>query len=170
MTRTELDMDTVRKLVDGDLPWNELASDLLPNPKDKDRFQKVRQAYEERVDWNDPILMPLNDHLFVVGTENGRKIKTACGEVLCDANANWKKSCQVRVREDEDELAELYGPEQTPAWSFQLREFMCPRCYELVEVESLPSAYPVVRRFKPDIDEFYEEWLDEPAPDADLAQ
>lgn len=169
MTRTDLDMETVRDLIDGALPWEELSSDLLPNPKDTDRFQKVRRAYQERVDWSEPILVPLNDHLFVVGTEDGRKIKTECGTVLCDADENWKKSAQIRVREDQEELAELYGEEMTPEWSFQLREFMCPNCYEMLEVDSAPAAYPVVQAFDPDIDEFYEEWLGEPAPDADMA-
>lgn len=169
MTRTDLDMETVRDLIDGNLPWEELSSDLLPNPKDTDRFQKVRQAYQERVDWDEPILVPLNDHLFVVGTEDGRKIKAECGAVLCDADENWKESAQIRVREDQEELAELYGEEMTPAWSFQLREFMCPNCYEMLEVDSTPAAYPVVQAFDPDIDEFYEEWLGEPAPDADMA-
>ena len=169
MTRTQLDMETVHDLLDGNLTEDELYNELLPNPKDPDRFEKVRRAYQERVDWDDPILVALNEHLFVVGTEEGRKIKAECGHVLCGADENWKTACQVRVRSEQEELAELYGEHHTPAWSFELREFYCPGCYQLVEVEAVPSAYPVIQRFDPNIDEFYEEWLGEPAPDSDVA-
>jgi len=169
MTRTQLDMETVHDLIDGNLTQDELYNDLLPNPKDPDRFRKVRQAYEDRVDWDEPILVGLNDHLFVVGTDEGRKVKAECGHTVCDADENWKTGCEIRVREDQDELAELYGDEHTPDWSFELREYMCPGCYQLVEVEAVPSTYPVIQRFDPHIDEFYEEWLGESPPDKDTA-
>jgi len=39
----------------------------------------------------------------------------------------------------------------------------------LVEVNAVPSGYPVVQEFDPDIDTFYEKWLGEPTPDKDIA-
>lgn len=166
---TDLEKHRVRQLIDGELSWDELRNEVLPDPKDPDRFQKTREVLQEQVDWDDPILVPLNDHLYVVGTDEGRVVRTHCGEDLCDAADNWKKSCQVRVREDDDELEEIY-PEYmhvAPDWTFELREWYCPGCYELVDVDAVPVGYPVLTPFDPDIDTFYEEWEGRTAPDKD---
>ena len=164
---TDLDKHRVRQLIDGELSWDELRNEVLPDPKDPDRFAKTREVLQERVDWDDPILVPLNDHLYVVGTDDGRMIRSHCGEDLCDADENWKRACQVRVREDEDELQDLY-PEYmsvAPDWAFELREWFCPGCYELIDVDAVPVGYPVIKPFDPDVDTFYEEWQGQPAPD-----
>lgn len=164
---TDLDKHRVRQLIDGELTWDELRNEVLPDPKDPNRFEKTRETLQERVDWDDPILVPLNDHLYVVGTDDGRIIKSHCGEDLCGADENWKNSCQVRIREEDEELEELY-PEYmhiAPEWSFELREWYCPGCYELVDVDTVPVGYPVFKPFDPDIDTFYEEWQGRPAPD-----
>lgn len=163
----DLDEQRVRQLIDGKLSWDELRNEILPDPKDPRRFEKVLRVLQERLDWDDPILVPLNDHLCVVGTEDGRMIRAHCGETLCSAGENWKTSCRVRVREDEEELNEIY-PEYmsvAPDWSFQLREWFCPNCFELIDVDAVPAGYPVIKPFEPDIDTFYEEWLGRPAPD-----
>lgn len=164
---TDLDKHRVRQLIDGELTWDELRNEVLPDPKDPDRFRKVREVLQEGVDWDDPILVPLNDHLSVVGTDDGRVVRAHCGEDLCATEDNWKEACQVRVREGEDEMADLY-PEYmsvAPDWTFQLREWFCPNCYALVDVDAVPAGYPVIQPFDPDIDTFYEEWLGRPAPD-----
>jgi acetone carboxylase gamma subunit len=49
----------------------------------------------------------LNDHLFVVGTDDARTIKATCGLELCDAGENWKMECNARVRERKADVAEL---------------------------------------------------------------
>lgn len=165
---TDLEKDRVRQLIEGELSWDELSNEVLPDPKDPERFEKTREVLQDKVDWNDTILVALNDHLVVVGTDDGRVVRTLCGEDLCDANENWKKACQVRVREDDD-LNDLY-PEYMhvdPDWTFELREWFCPGCYELVDVDAVPVGYPVLKPFDPDIDTFFEEWQGEPAPDSD---
>ena len=163
----ESNKETIRRLVDGELPWEELRNDVLPDPKDSDRFETVREVLQERVDWDEPILVPLNDHLYVVGSDEGRIVKAECGHELCADDENWKLHTQVYVRDDEEELAALYTDAQSPDpdWGFQLREFYCPGCYELVEVEAVPTGYPMLQKFEPDIDAFYEDWLGKPAPD-----
>lgn len=164
---TDLDKHRVRQLIDGELAWDELRNEVLPDPKDPDRFEKTREVIQERVDWDDPVLVPLNDHLYVVGTDDGRIIRGQCGEDLCSPDENWKKFCQVRVREEDEELEELYPKYMhvAPEWAFELREWYCPGCYELVDVDTVPVGYPVLTPFEPDIDTFYEEWQDRPAPD-----
>jgi acetone carboxylase gamma subunit len=164
---TDLDKHRVSQLVDGELSWDELRNEVLPDPKDPQRFQKVREVLQERVDWDEPILVPLNDHLSVVGTDDGRVVRAHCGQDLCLADENWKEACQVRVREDPEDLNEIY-PEYMnvdPDWAFELREWFCPGCYTLVDVDAVPVGYPVYLPFDPDVDAFYEEWLDQPAPD-----
>jgi acetone carboxylase gamma subunit len=37
----------------------------------------------------------------------------------------------------------------------ELREFICPGCYTLLEVEAVPPGYPVIFDFKPDLEAFY---------------
>jgi acetone carboxylase gamma subunit len=161
------DKDQIEKLIDGTLPWPELRDDVLPDPKDMERFETTIEVLQERVDWDDIILVPLNDHLLVVAGDDGRTVKAECGRYLCDADENWKLDCEIRVREDQSETAELYPELMTPdsSWTFQIREYFCPGCYALLDVEAVPAGYPIIQKFEPDIDTFYEEWYGEPAPD-----
>jgi acetone carboxylase gamma subunit len=161
------DKDTIRKLIDGDLGWDTLENEVLPDPKDPDRFQKTREILQERVDWDNPILVPLNDHLYVVGAEDGRIVKCDCGHEFCSADENWRRECGIHVREGEDEQAELYSEVQSISqeWGFQYREFFCPGCAALLAVDTVPTGYPVFQKFEPDIDTFYKEWLGTEPPD-----
>lgn len=161
--------DSIRNLIDGDLSWEELKEDVLPKPKDSNRFESTLEVLQERVEWDDPILMPLNDHLFVVGSEEDRLVKAECGHEFCDHGENWKRHTRVRVREGPDEMDDLYEDWMSvdEDWSFQLREFFCPGCLQLLDVDAVPVAYPVLTPFEPDIDTFYEEWLGRPAPDTE---
>jgi acetone carboxylase gamma subunit len=164
---SETDRQQIEKLIDGELPWEELRNDVLPDPKDPERFEVTRELLQARVDWEEPILVPVNDHLYVVGGEAGRVIKCDCGHEFCDADANWKEHARVRVREDEAEHREVYPEYQTPHpdWTFQLREWFCPDCFAQLEVDAVPACYPVRRGFEPDVDAFYEEWLGTEPPD-----
>ena len=161
------DRSQIEKLIDGTLPWPELRDDVLPDPKDPERFETTIEILQDRVDWDDRILVPLNDHLYVVAGDDGRTVKAECGHELCAADENWKLECQIRVREDQEKTAELYPELMTPDpdWTFQLREYFCPECYALLDVEAVPAGYPVVQKFEPDVDTFYEDWLGEPVPD-----
>lgn len=168
----ELDQNTLKRLIDGDLSDHQLREDILPDPKDVNRFETIRAIHQQRVDWDDPILVPLNDHLFVVGTEDGRIVKGECGHEFCSVEENWKLRTEVRVREGNEDIAPLYSEDQAPDpdWEYELREFLCPECYQLLEVEAVPRGYPIQQKFEPDIDTFYEEWLKSELPDASLKE
>jgi len=159
--------ETIRQLIDGNLPWDQLRNEVLQGPKDPDRFEQTIDILQERVDWDEPILLPLNDHLYAVAKDGERLVKAQCGHEFCPLDENWKRQCQVRKREQED-ITELYpewhGPD--PDWDFQLREYFCPECYTLLDVEAVPAGYPVYQKFEPDIDALYDEWLDEPVPES----
>lgn len=164
---SETDRQQVEKLIDGELGWDELRNDVLPDPKDSQRFEVTRQLLQEDVEWDNPILVPINDHLYAVGSEDGRIIKCDCGHEFCDIDENWKESARIRVREDEAEHREIYPEYQTPHpdWDFQLREWFCPGCFAQLDVDAVPAGYPVIKNFEPAIDVFYEEWLGETPPD-----
>jgi len=165
---SETDERQVAQLIDGDIGWAELRNDVLPDPKDGERFEVTRRLLEERVDFEEPILLPLSDHLYAVGTDRGRIVKCDCGQEFCSLEENWKHHARVRVREAEADHREIYPEYQTPHpdWDFQLREWFCPGCFAQLDVDAVPAGYPVRQGFEPDVDTFYEEWLGEPAPDA----
>lgn len=158
-----MNTETIEQLIDGELPWERLRSEVLPDPKDDDRFLKVREALQERVDWDDSIVLPLNDHLYVVLQDDDYVVKAGCGHEYCELGENWKLHCQMRVREDEAEMDEVFpgllGPD--PEWTHQVREYYCPECYQLIDTTAVPAGYPMFLPFEPDIDTFYEEWLGE---------
>jgi acetone carboxylase gamma subunit len=164
---TETDRQQVEKLIDGELGWEELRNDVLPDPKDDQRFEVTRRLLQEDVEWDNPILLPLNDHLYVVGSERGRIVKCDCGHEFCGFEENWKEHARIRVREDKADHRGIYPEYQTPHpdWTFQLREWFCPGCFAQLDVDAVPAGYPVLQNFEPDIDTFYEEWLGEKAPD-----
>jgi acetone carboxylase gamma subunit len=46
----------------------------------------------------------------------------------------------------------------------EIREFICPGCASLLEVEAAPPGYPIVFDFLPDLEGFYREWLGRELP------
>jgi len=46
----------------------------------------------------------------------------------------------------------------------EIREYICPTCATLLEVESVPPGWPVIFDFLPDLESFYEVWLGRPLP------
>jgi acetone carboxylase, gamma subunit len=50
-----------------------------------------------------------------------------------------------------------------PEW-MTLREFVCPSCARMPEVEAAPPGYPVVHEFLPDLEGFYRGWLGRDVP------
>lgn len=167
-TMTETDKAQIEKLIEGELPWEELQNEVLPDPKDPDRFETTIEVLQEKVDWDERILVPLNDHLFVIASGSDQLVKGECGQVFCEVDENWKMECDIRVRESEEEMLDLYSKWETPDedWTFQLREFFCPECHELVDVDAVPAGYPILKPFDPDIDVFYQEWLGQEVPEA----
>jgi len=167
MAKQHHDSDTIRKLVEGDVTWEQLENEILPDPKDPTRFEQVREVLQAKVDWDEEILVPVNDHLYVVASDGDRVVKCDCGHEFCQVDDNWRTEAGIYVREDQSELDELYSDQQSPSadWEMQYREFYCPSCVSLLDVDSAPAGYPVFQKFEADIDGFYEEWLGKPAPD-----
>jgi acetone carboxylase gamma subunit len=159
------DRKTLEDLIDGLLPFSQVHQ-ILSSFKDADRFDKYVSILQDRVPYKDKILLPYGLHLNIVLKQNGdRVVKCDCGHEFCEHTINWKEHSNVFVRDTEDKINEVYPKYMgcDSKWMV-LREFYCPECYALLEVEAVPPGYPFVFDFKPDIDAFYNEWLKKPVP------
>jgi acetone carboxylase gamma subunit len=160
--------ENLRRLVEGKLPWEEVKQLIREYPKEKDRFWKYLEILQEKVPWQDKILMRISDKLYVVRTGNGSRIvKCECGQEFGDYRINWKLSCLIYVRKTPEEFAEIYliQPQFPDAKLNEVREFYCPGCLTMLGVEVVPVGYPIMFEMLPDIDTFYREWLKQPLED-----
>ena len=103
-------------------------------------------------------------------------MRCSCGHVFGDASRNWKLQAAILVRRTRQDLAEIYPHADVCDGNWmELREFICPSCATLLEVEACAPGYPVIEDFRPDLAAFYGEWLglpvdaavDEASPSAD---
>lgn len=158
------DDQTIIDLIEGDLPWPKVKA-IISNPKDPERFDQVLRILQERVPWDETILLPLAEHLYIVQKGADRIVKCECGHEFGPYTENWKHHARVYVRNTAESLKELYRDYEhsDPEW-MELREYFCPGCYALLEVEALPPGYPVLFDFKPDLEGFYEKVLGRPLP------
>lgn len=159
--------EQVSKLVDGKLDWDTTVR-MLSMPKDAERFQMYLDALQKKLDWPDRIVLPLGPHLHIVQKANSRKwvTKCDCGHEFCGWKDNWKLHAHVYVREDEAAMTEVYPRLMAPDTQWQVyREYYCPQCATLHDVEAPTPWYPVIHDFEPDIDAFYQEWVKLPLPE-----
>jgi acetone carboxylase gamma subunit len=161
----KLDKDTLRDLVDEKLPRGQVRA-IQSGFKDADRFDKYVAILQERAPWKDTIVLPFGEHLSIVAKgKDSYVVKCDCGHEFCDYRENWKLEALIKVRETVEELREIYPDKMhgDPAWNV-LREYFCPGCKTLLEVEAVPPGYPPVHDFVPDLEGFYSEWLGRPLP------
>jgi acetone carboxylase gamma subunit len=155
----------LEKLIDGVLPWP-ATQDMLKSAKDENRFDKYVEIVQERVDFDEPILLPLTPMLFIVAKDGDRVVQCRCGHDFGDYRINWKLSALVHVRDDEESISEIYKGREMPDPSWiQIREYICGGCGSQLEVEAVPRGCPPDFEFLPDLDTFYREWLGRPLPD-----
>jgi acetone carboxylase, gamma subunit len=134
--------------------------------KDADRFEKWIGVLQERVGYEDPIVMPMGEGLAAVRAGDGRLVvRCDCGHDFTKPERNWKLEAEIVVRDSEESLREIYPAMAhcDPEW-MEVREFICPSCARLLEVEATAPGYPVTHDFLPDIEGFYEGWLERELP------
>jgi acetone carboxylase gamma subunit len=157
----------IEELVDGTIDPDTLHT-MLSAPKDQDRFTKYLEVLQARVPWDDPILLPYGPHLYCVQKKDTKQwvIRCGCGHDFCDQAENWKLNALVNVRDTPEEMAELYPNLMAPTSSWQvIREYFCPECATLHDVEAPTPWYPVIKDFEPDIETFYRDWLNLQVPE-----
>ncbi len=157
-------MEEYKLLVDGLLPWPQ-TKNLMSSYKDKDRFFKILEIYQDKVKWKDRILLPIGEHLFIVQKNNQQIVKCTCGYEFGDYKQNWKLQSAILVRNQQEDLERIYPHSDVcdPSW-MEIREFICPGCGTLLEVEACSPGYPITFDFCPDLEGFYQDWLESPIP------
>ena len=159
------DKKTLERMLEGDLSWEQLKP-IISDQKDPNRFDIIMKILQEKVKFKEKILLPLHEHLYIVSKNGERIVKCDCGFEFGDYKINWKTKCRVRVRDTFEQIEQLYPKDMgsDPTWE-ELREYFCPGCFVLLDVEAVPPGYPTIFNFLPDIDTFYENWLGRKAPD-----
>jgi acetone carboxylase, alpha subunit len=141
------------------------VKDIQSGYKDPDRFEKWLAVLQERVPYDDPIVLPAGEGLNVVRSGERLVIRCDCGHDLCEHDENWKMEAAVFVRDTDELMREIY-PRMAHAdtdW-MELREYYCPSCARQLEVEAVPPGYPVIHEFLPDVEGFYSGWLGRELP------
>ena len=159
------DKKTLESMLEGDLSWEQLKP-IIGDQKDPNRFDIIMEILQEKVKFKEKILLPLHEHLYIVSKNGERIVKCDCGFEFGNYKINWKTKCRVRVRDTFEQIEQLYPKDMgsDPQWE-ELREYFCPGCFTLLDVEAVPPGYPTIFNFLPDIDAFYEKWLGRKAPD-----
>jgi acetone carboxylase, gamma subunit len=157
-----------RQLI-ADLLDRKLGSDQIKEiqsaEKDPDRFDTYVGLLQERVPWPEQIVLPIHEHLFIVAKDGAAIVKAFCGHEFGDWRENWKLHSRIRTRQSPEDLLEIYEPGHTIDLTVvEFREFICPGCGALLDVDCMPPNYPIERDFLPDLRAFYEEWLERPLP------
>jgi len=156
------------QLIDGTLNDRDVQKLQRMHIKDSERLQSYNSILQERVPWNDNILLRLTDHLYIVKNKVGRIVKCNCGHEFGDYRINWKLNANVRVRRTAEEFKEVYTPTfviPEPEW-MTIREYYCPKCASQLAVEVVPPGYPPLFDALPDIDGLYNDFLDSPLDDS----
>jgi acetone carboxylase gamma subunit len=142
--------DRVRELIEGVLPLDQLA-DMQRETKTGDRVEIVIAIEQDRVSWDDRILVPLQENLYVVERADGaRVVKCLCGQEFGDFRVNWKEQALVYERNPQDGVVFQPNKGADPVWQ-SLREFYCPGCAAQLDVEPVPAGYPFIFNFLPDL-------------------
>jgi acetone carboxylase, alpha subunit len=155
-----LERETLAALLDEKLSRREIHT-IQSGYKDPDRFDKWLEILQERVPYDDPIVLPLGEGMNVVRIGGGEMvIRCDCGHDLCPPNRNWKMEAAIFVRDDAETMLEVFPTMAggDPEW-IEVREFYCPSCARLLEVDAAVPGYPITHDFLPDIDGFYRGWL-----------
>jgi acetone carboxylase gamma subunit len=174
-----LERETLAAMLDEKLSRKEIR-DIQSGYKDPDRFDKWISILRERVPYDDPIVLPLGEGLNVVrprdgeaapggGAEeaapDGLMIRCDCGHDFCRHDRNWKMEAAIFVRDDEETMLEVF-PKMAggdPEW-IEVREFYCPSCALMLEIDCAVPGYPVLHDFLPDVEGFYRGWLGRELP------
>ena len=78
----KLDKDTLRDLIDEKLPRGQVRA-IQSGFKDADRFDKYVEILQERASWDDQIVLPFGEHLYIVKSGDGYRVKCDCGNEFC---------------------------------------------------------------------------------------
>jgi acetone carboxylase, gamma subunit len=156
----------IADLLEGRLPWAE-THQIMSAYKDSERFRKYVSILNALIGGEGATVLPIGERLVIVLDGDELVVRCHCGHVFGDYRRNWKLGAQIRVRDTEESLEEIYPGRSKcdPEW-MEIRELICPGCAALLEVEAVPPGYPLIFDFLPDLDGFYEAFLGQPLPES----
>ncbi|HEX8752884.1 MAG TPA: hydantoinase B/oxoprolinase family protein [Solirubrobacterales bacterium] len=163
---TQVTKETLADLLDEKLS-RRAVKDIQSGIKDPDRFDKWLELLQERVDYEEAIVLPYGEGMNIVrrSSDGELVIKTDAGAELCRWDENWKLHVPMFVRDTDELYREVYPKLGHPEGDWQeLREFYCPVSGRLLETEAVPPGYPVMHEYLPDIEGFYRGWLGRELP------
>lgn len=162
--------EEIKHLVEGTLDWDTTFR-MLSMPKDKERFAFYLEVLQEKVKFKEKIVLPLGPHLFVVQkSDKTWVIQCSCGHEFCAPEENWKLHAHIFVRDTPEKMHEVYPELLASDTNWQVyREYICPDCGVMLDVEAPTPWYPVIHDFEPDIKAFYEDWLQLPLPERKMS-
>ena len=164
---TTYTQEQVNNMVAGTLDWDTTFR-MLSMPKDAGRFAMYLHTLQDNVTFPDKIVLPLSPHMYIVQSVKTKKwiVKCDCGHEFCGYKENWKLFANIYVRDNAEAMAEVYPKFMAPDTNWQVyREYYCPSCGVMHDVEAPVPWYPVIHDFEPDIDTFYKEWVQMPMPE-----
>jgi N-methylhydantoinase B len=163
---TEMTIETLADLLDERLS-RRAVKDIQSGIKDPDRFDAWVALLQQRVAYEDPIVLPYGEGINIVRRRSDGElvIRTDAGADLCRWNENWRMHAPLFVRDSDELYEEVYPRLGHPdgAWQ-ELREWYCPLSGRLLETEAVPPGYPVLHEYLPDIEGFYRGWLGREVP------
>jgi len=122
--------------------------DIQRAAKDLDRRERVIAIAQRHLGWSERIVLPLQEGLYLVQTDAGKKVRCRCGHFFDHYRRNWKELALVYERDPQD--GEIYSATNAPTKEWMvLREFYCPSCATLLDVENVPQGYPFIFNFLP---------------------
>jgi acetone carboxylase gamma subunit len=163
---TDMTKETLADLLDEKLSRRAIK-DIQSGIKDPDRFDTWVALLQERVDYDDPIVLPYGEGINIVRrrTDGELVIRTDAGADLCRWDQNWKLHVPMFVRDTDELYREIYPELGHPEGAWQeLREYYCPLSGRLLETEAVPPGYPAQHEYLPDLHGFYAGWLGRELP------
>lgn len=164
---TKLTKEQLAEMLDEQLSRRSVKA-IQSGIKDPDRFDKWLEVLQERVPYDDSIVLPFGESLNIVRRQSDGEmvIRTDSGADLCRWDENWKMHTVMFVRDTDALYQEIYPKFGHPDGGWQeLREYYDPKSGQLLETEAVPPGYPVVHEYLPDIEGFYEGWLGRKVPE-----
>jgi N-methylhydantoinase B/oxoprolinase/acetone carboxylase alpha subunit/acetone carboxylase gamma subunit len=143
------------------------VKDIQTGLKDPDRFDIWVELLQERVTYDDPIVLPFGEGLNIVrrASDGELVIRSDAGHDFCRWDENWKMHAAVFVRDTDELYQEIYPPLSHPEGDWmELREYYCPVSGHLLDTEAVPPGYPVLHEYLPDLEGFYRGWLGRELP------
>jgi acetone carboxylase gamma subunit len=162
----EMTRETLADLLDEKLSRAAIR-EIQSSIKDPDRFDLWMSLLQERVGYDDLIVLPYGEGMNIVRRRSDGElvIRTDAGADLCRWDENWKMHVPMFVRDTDALYEEVYPRLGHPDGDWQeLREYYCPASGRLLETEAVPPGCPVVHEHLPDLAGFYEGWLGREVP------